>query len=187
LNIYSILVYNSFDYTLLYKNFNLSDFYFYTHHKIKSTIIEVANDSVKNLDKKKFYKITETLNDKIFYIYIYTTKDKIYIALTDEEYPSTVILEFVHEIDIAYGDNINNDEVLQNIWTKYQDPIQISKLLQVKEELEKTKKVMLESVDKILERGDKIEDLIIKTDQLECSSHAFKIKAKQLNSCCNIL
>ena len=181
MRIYSILIYHTLDYSLLHNNFNLNDFYFYTHNKIKSGIIELANATIKNIDKQKFYQITETFNDITFYIYIYTHNNRIYIVLADEEYPKIAILEFIQELII------NEQDAFEKIWQKYQDPIQINKILQVKKNLEDTKKIMLDSVDKILERGEKIEDLIDKTDQLNTSSEVFRIKAKQLNSCCNIL
>ena len=84
MRIYSILIYHTLDYSLLHNNFNLNDFYFYTHNKIKSGIIELANATIKNIDKQKIYQITETFNDITFYIYIYTHNNRIYIVLADE-------------------------------------------------------------------------------------------------------
>lgn len=187
MRLYSILIYNLSDLKLLYKNFNLSDFYFYTHFKIKAAIIEIADQIIKNLDSKKFYQITEIVNEITFQIYIYTFNNNIYIYLTDEEYPIDVIFECVGELDNIYKEEQVQIQQVGSIWLKYQDPTQISKILKVKKELTETKKVLLESIDKVLERGEKIEDLIAKTEQLETSSRTFKIKATKLNSCCTIL
>ena len=187
---YSVLVYNSVDHTLFYKNFNLTDFYFYTHYKIKTEVIQMANEYIKNLDEKKLmqsHKFTEEFNNIIFNIYIYKFGNKIYLAVTNEKYPSSVILEFINELKELLNKENHDTQEIDILWTKYQDPLQVSKLLQVKQNLDETKKIMMDSVDKILERGERIENLIEKTDQLQLESEAFRIKAKKLNSCCWIL
>ena len=183
MHLYSALIYNS-DYTLLYKNFNLSEFYFFMRSKIETAIVTISDSIVRSKHQNKFYQVTEQIEDKIFHIYIYTNT-KCYIALTDEQYPQLVIMEFFNEMkDINNTPNLGQ---LDNIWAKYQDPISVNKILQVKKQLELTKNTMLESIDKIIERGDKIEDLVDKTDHLNDSAIKFMNNAKQLNSCCVIL
>ena len=178
MHLYSVLLYDT-NYSLIYKNFNLSEFYFFVRSRIENAIIEIANVVIKNSNQEKFYQITEKLEDKTFHIYIYFHKDRHYIALTDDKYPVNVIMEFLKELT----DNNNYNE----LWQKYQDPISVSKILQVKIQLEATKVTMLDSIDKVLERGDKIEDLIKKTEELEDISIKFKANATKLNSCCIML
>ena len=187
MRLYSVLVYNLTDYILVYKNFNLSDFYFFSHNKIKSGIIEIADQIIKNINTEKFYQITETFEEMTFYIYICTHNDKVYITLTDSEYPSYVALEFIQKLYNLIDKNNISEDILQPLWNKYQNPTQISKLIMVKEDLNETKKVMMETIDKIIERGDKIEDLITKTENLQTNADVFRIQAKKLNSCCWIL
>lgn len=182
MRLYSILVYDSIDYDLVYKNFNLTDFYFFSHYKIKDGIIEIADKIVRNINKEKFYQITETFNDMTFYIYIYITETNIYIVITDEFYPRHVVLDLINELKVS-----TDDKIRENIWQKYQDPTEVNKIVKIKKDLEDTKKIMMDSIDKIIERGEKIENLIEKTESLQTSSEVFKVRAKELNSCCNIL
>ncbi|KTD26207.1 R-SNARE family protein [Legionella israelensis] len=64
------------------------------------------------------------------------------------------------------------------------------KLRQIKEELEETKKIMTDNIDKLLERGERIEQLIEKTEELSRNAKQFKHEAEELNRCwpsCTIL
>jgi len=54
------------------------------------------------------------------------------------------------------------------------------KISKVKGEIEDTKKVMVQNIDKVLERGSKIEELVDKTDTLQSHSHSFRNKGRQL-------
>ena len=186
MHLYSVLLYDT-NYSLIYKNFNLSEFYFFVRSRIENAIIEIANVVIKNSNQEKFYQITEKLEDKTFHIYIYFHKDRHYIALTDDKYPANVIMEFLKELTDNEYNEYNEYTKYQELWQKYQDPVSVSKILQVKIQLEATKVTMLDSIDKVLERGDKIEDLIKKTDELEDISIKFKANATKLNSCCIML
>ena len=177
---YATLIYK--EKSLIYKNFNLDQFYFFTRYGIEQTIIEISNVIViKNNNEKQFYQATEVVNEMTFYIYVYFVDNLVYIALTDKDYPTSVTLQF-------FQDLYKNDMSLYNeIWKKYQNPNNVNSIAKIKSEVDNTKKIMLDSIDKLLERGDKINDLIEKTDQLEFNSQAFRMNAQKLNSCCTIL
>src|SRR5690349_21119375 len=56
-------------------------------------------------------------------------------------------------------------------------------LARIKQDLEETKKIMIENIDKIIERGEKLERLNDTTIRLQQASQAFEEEAKKLNSC----
>lgn len=60
------------------------------------------------------------------------------------------------------------------------------KIRRVKGEVNKAKSVMLENLDKVIQRGENIEVLVDKTERLDMSSQTFKVKSKQLERkmCC---
>ena len=59
------------------------------------------------------------------------------------------------------------------------DP-QADKIDAVRNEVEKTKKIMVQSIDKVLERGERIELLVDRTDQLSQQSIKFNKLGKNL-------
>lgn len=86
----------------------------------------------------------------------------------------------------------------------YQDPHQVDSILKIQKELDETKIVLhktIESVcaarehmgrmmltpDQVLERGEKIDDLVSKSEGLSAQSKMFYTSAKKQNSCCVIM
>lgn len=70
---------------------------------------------------------------------------------------------------------------------KYQKPEEADKILKIQKELDETKAVLVKSIDDLLTRGEKIEDLARKSNDLSFQSKAFVEKSEELNSCCTIL
>jgi synaptobrevin homolog YKT6 len=61
------------------------------------------------------------------------------------------------------------------------DPTQIQK------ELDETKIVLHKTIESVLERGEKIDSLVAKSDGLSAQSKMFYTQAKKQNSCCAIM
>ncbi|KTC78172.1 synaptobrevin family protein [Legionella brunensis] len=57
------------------------------------------------------------------------------------------------------------------------------KVESIKQELAETQKIMLSNLDKVIERGERIEEVLAKSENLATSSFHFKQKAEELNSC----
>ncbi|WED43348.1 hypothetical protein [Legionella cardiaca] len=57
------------------------------------------------------------------------------------------------------------------------------KVEDLKRELNETHKIMLDNLDKIILRGEKIETLVAKSEGLATTSFQFKKKSEELNSC----
>ena len=49
------------------------------------------------------------------------------------------------------------------------------------------KNIMIDNIEKIILRGDKLDDLVEKTSKLTTTSKMFYKKARELNRCCNLL
>ena len=79
------------------------------------------------------------------------------------------------------------DTNLEAIVTQYEDPVSVDKIAKVQDELDKTVETMQLAIEKVLERGENIEVLVKKSDELNESAKIFVNDAKRLNSCCNIL
>mmetsp|Transcript_40183 Transcript_40183/g.111658 ORF Transcript_40183/g.111658 Transcript_40183/m.111658 type:complete len:198 (-) Transcript_40183:76-669(-) len=119
------------------------------------------------------------------------------IATCDKEYPSRVAFqmcknllgEFTETIKgwrAEATDNAISFPSLQTTLTKYQKPTEVDKILRITTELEETKEVLHQTIDAVLERGTKLEDLVAKSDDLSSQSKMFYKQAKKTNSCCTI-
>ena len=84
------------------------------------------------------------------------------------------------------SDTIHFPQLAQYL-AKYQDPAQADSMTKLQSELDETKIIMHDNIEKILDRGEKLDDLVAKSEGLSYQSKAFYTTAKKTNSCCVIL
>ncbi|CRK18570.1 hypothetical protein BN1723_011619 [Verticillium longisporum] len=62
---------------------------------------------------------------------------------------------------------------LKDYLSKYQDPQQADSILKIQKELDETKIVLHKTIESVLQRGEKIDDLVAKSDGLSSQSKMF--------------
>lgn len=72
---------------------------------------------------------------------------------------------------------------MPEIAQKFDKYMQDSKVEDIKDGIEETRHVLLQNLDKLLDRGEKIENLVTKTNDLQTNAFSFKTEAEKLNSC----
>ena len=122
------------------------------------------------------------------------------VIITDKEYSRRVSFELLDKAIEIYKNNSVNwawktivedishsllNKDLQELITKYQNPIEIDKILSINKELDNTRTVLYKSIDTMLERGEKIDKLVEKSNDLSFQSKKFYRKSKKMNSWCN--
>lgn len=117
------------------------------------------------------------------------------IMITDGEYPSLVahqvlskvVDEFLakHPTTSFAGSLVQANSCplpqLKEYITKYQDPSQADSVMKIQRELDETKIVLHKTIESVLERGEKIDTLVEKSDGLSAQSKMFYT---QVSSCC---
>lgn len=76
---------------------------------------------------------------------------------------------------------------MADLLSKYQKPESADPVMKIDKDLRETKEIMMVNIEKILERGEKIEDLVDRTNELSTSSKLFVKQAEKLNRCCVII
>lgn len=123
------------------------------------------------------------------------------ICYADDEYPARVAFGYLSKLcedfsQAAGGQLPSSTEdncvsSFQAAHTKllvqFQDPSQADQLTRIMNELEQTKLVLHETIEAALERGQKIDDLIVKSNDLSGSSKMFYKTAKKQNQCCTFM
>ncbi|EIW68044.1 hypothetical protein TREMEDRAFT_40140 [Tremella mesenterica DSM 1558] len=71
--------------------------------------------------------------------------------------------------------------------SRYQDPKQADAIMRVQQELDETKIVLHKTIDSVLERGEKLDNLVERSNALSAQSKLFYKTAKKQNSCCVIM
>lgn len=79
------------------------------------------------------------------------------------------------------------EATLQGYLTKWQDPAQADTILKVQKELDETKIVLHKTIESVLERGEKLDNLVERSTALSAQSKMFYKTAKKQNSCCVLM
>ncbi len=134
--------------------------------------------------------------------HIYTRSEGISgIIITDKDYPVRPAYTLINKILEEYlslhpksdWENIDKaNETLQYgqleaYLKKYQDPTQADSIMKVQQELDDTKVVLHKTIEGVLQRGEKLDSLVDKSEALSSSSRMFYKQAKKTNSCCVIM
>ncbi|KAF2019526.1 synaptobrevin [Aaosphaeria arxii CBS 175.79] len=122
------------------------------------------------------------------------------LIATDHEYPERVaqslLTKITYDFKAQYPRSayINATEAkslpfpeLKEYLTKFQDPESADNLSKIQKELQETKTVLHKTIESVLERGEKIDSLVAKSDNLSAQSKMFYTQAKKQNSCCVVM
>lgn len=178
MKLYSLLVYDQ-NKQLIYSKHDLTDIPFMYRFMARGTIENIAAESLQYIEQNNLYKINEIIEDKKIVIYGHCY-DTIVIVITDPDYPSYLVRQLLMNFK-------DNNVKLDELWLKYSDGKSADKIQQIKTELDETKVILLNSIDELLERGEKISTLVDKTNELNQYSFTFAKRARKMNRCCTIV
>eukprot|EP00890_Picochlorum_soloecismus_P005646 jgi/Picsp_1/6082/NSC_03436-R1_vamp-like protein ykt61 len=68
-----------------------------------------------------------------------------------------------------------------------QDPAQADKLAKIQQDLDETKIILHKTIESVLDRGEKLDQLVDKSNDLSMASQLFYKQARKTNSCCNFM
>ncbi|KAH8732191.1 putative snare protein [Phaeosphaeriaceae sp. PMI808] len=141
------------------------------------------------------------VEDAEHYVHSYTRPEGLCgIIVSDKDYPdhiaqtylSILLDKFLSDFPrTAYANFAKGSPQLQ--WSELEPYIKKwdkpadDKMLEVQRQLDETKEILHKTIQQATMRGDKIDDLIAKSDNLNASSKMFYTQAKKQNSCCVVM
>ncbi|KAH3671228.1 hypothetical protein WICMUC_004745 [Wickerhamomyces mucosus] len=144
----------------------------------------------------------QSVEEKNYIAHAYARSEGIAgVLITDQEYPvrpaytllNKVLDEYITSHPPAQWNNVTESTPslqfpeLEAYIKKYQDPSQADSILKVQQELDETKVVLHKTIESVLERGEKLDSLVDKSEALSSSSKMFYKQAKKTNSCCILM
>jgi synaptobrevin family protein YKT6 len=111
--------------------------------------------------------------------------------VTDQEYPVrpafSLLMKTLEEFSTkvpqsSYSNpsSIAFPEIHEYLRT-YQDPKQADAIMRVQQELDETKIVLHKTIESVLARGEKLDDLVVRSDALSSQSKRFYTTAKKVS------
>lgn len=106
------------------------------------------------------------------------------IIISDHEYPALVAHQLLSKVVDEFLNAHPRSEwadssptlsfpELEDYIKKYQDPQQADSIMKIQKELDETKIVLHKTIESVLERGEKIDTLVAKSDGLSAQSKMF--------------
>jgi len=150
----------------------------------------IARELSQRIDPVSMASLTHKNN----YGHVYKQMDGLtVVVITDLEYPPRAAHGVIRDVFRTFGDEVKtsewsqaqDDEIkfnkqLNQILQNYKQPKQ-DKIEQVQLEIENSKKIVIQSIDKILENMDKVDTLVEKSNDLSDTSRMFyKKKTKKI-------
>ncbi|KAL7713844.1 Uncharacterized protein QTN25_008576 [Entamoeba marina] len=119
------------------------------------------------------------------------------VAITTKPFPDRVATVVITKILTAFrqaykGPPINTitkdlqfkyPEVTA-LFKQYVDPKKGDQLTKIQTDLNETQEILVKAIDDLLERGEKLDDLVQESTDLSVTSKAFMRQAESMNSCC---
>eukprot|EP01112_Ceratiomyxa_fruticulosa_P007955 TRINITY_DN206_c0_g1_i1.p1 TRINITY_DN206_c0_g1~~TRINITY_DN206_c0_g1_i1.p1 ORF type:complete len:255 (+),score=45.25 TRINITY_DN206_c0_g1_i1:206-970(+) len=145
-------------------------------------------------------KIPTTNDSKMSYVYDrhifhYIVEDGMtYLCMADEEFGRRIPFAFLEDVKgrfrstygdkgrtaIAYGMNADFSRVLQNQMDYYSHNPSADKIAKVQGGIDEVKGLMVTNIEKVLERAERIELLVDRTENLNQQAFRFKKQSNQL-------
>ena len=195
MKLYALLKYKKLE--LSNSSYDLSDFNLLYRQTIKKIIealtIEVIKDTYQSIENNgnigNVIAINETIKDIKVKITLYQPFANInpntytHVILSESECSERLLYNLVKNI---HNDSINmNDQTLIEKFNK--NPEEFDKILKIQKEIDETKLIMYDSIEKILQRGEKIENLLDRTANLSVESKFFLKNSQKMNKCCILI
>lgn len=157
-----------------------------------------------NFLTKTFLKRTErgqrqSITHEGYVVHCYVRSDGLGGAVTtDQEYPARVAFvllgQLLEDFTATIGDAWQSCTVPESIafpkieeyLQKYQDPSAADKITKIQKDLDETTQILHKTIDSVLERGVKLDNLVERSNDLSAQSKMFYKQAKKTNSCCVI-
>ncbi|XP_036102031.1 synaptobrevin homolog YKT6 [Molossus molossus] len=141
-----------------------------------------------------------SVKEQGYLCHVYVRNDSLAgVVIADSEYPSRVAFtllekvldDFSKQVDSVHWPVGSPDTIhytaLDRYLSTYQNPREADPMSKVQAELDETKIILHNTMESLLERGEKIDDLVSKSEVLGIQSKAFYKTARKQNSCCAVM
>uniref|UniRef100_A0A4W4HA35 YKT6 v-SNARE homolog n=1 Tax=Electrophorus electricus TaxID=8005 RepID=A0A4W4HA35_ELEEL len=201
----SVLYKGSTKANLLKAAFDLSSFSFFQ----RSSVQEFMTFTSALIVERSSFGTRASVKEQEYLCHVYVRNDNLGgVVIADSEYPSRftgcvflmllyvcsqvkVLEEFsrqVNSIDWPSGSPATIQyTALDSYLAKYQNPREADAMTKVQAELDETKIILHNTMESLLDRGEKLDDLVQKSEHLGNQSKAFYKTARKQNSCCKVM
>mmetsp|Transcript_1372 Transcript_1372/g.2094 ORF Transcript_1372/g.2094 Transcript_1372/m.2094 type:complete len:199 (+) Transcript_1372:43-639(+) len=172
---------------------DLSSYGFFQRQGVK----EMLNFFAKTFTKRTNPGQRQSIAHEGYVVHCYVRSDGLAgVVTSDAEYPSRVafvlLTQLLEEFTASKPQwkTLSSEEQpfppADDYLVKYQNPAAADKVTKIQQDLDETTAVLHKTIDAVLERGTKLDDLVARSDDLSMQSKMFYKQAKKTKGCCVI-
>ncbi|XP_069622801.1 synaptobrevin homolog YKT6 [Ranitomeya imitator] len=198
MKLYSLSVLYKGDYKvhLLKSAYDVSSFSFFQRSSIQEFMTFTSQLIVERSDKGS----RSSVKEQEYLCHVYVRNDSLAgVVIADAEYPQRVCFTLLEKVLEEFATQVDRIDwpsgspstiqynALDSYLAKYQNPRDADPMSKVQAELDETKIILHNTMESLLQRGEKLDDLVSKSEVLGTQSKAFYKTARKQNSCCGIM
>ncbi|XP_054766336.2 synaptobrevin homolog YKT6-like [Lytechinus pictus] len=181
--------------TILKSASDLSSFGYFQ----KSSVQEFMNFTSKIVVERTQQKMRASVKEQDYIFHVMCKESNLSgVIISDGDYPPRVSFTLLNKILDEFAsavspstwgtvkENSANYQGLESYLSKYQNPSEADPMMKIQKDLDDTKVIMHDTIESMLTRGEKLDDLVAKSDDLSAQSKTFYKTARKTNSCCVI-
>jgi synaptobrevin family protein YKT6 len=174
---------------------NTSDYSFFTSNTVREYLIFASREIAQRTPVNT--RQTLTLETYPFAIHCYSRKDGLVsVAITQLDYPTRPIYHLLtmtmNQYEVRYGscwkiqlsDTPTSSSEMTDNFNLYQNVQEADKLYAIQTHITEIQGITRANLEKLLQRGENIESLVSRSQDLSNTSKGFYTKSKKLNNCC---
>ena len=163
----------------------------------RKSVEEFMNFTSKLLAERTGLGERQSLQENEYMVHAYARADSslVGICFSNQDYPKRVAHTLLTKILEDFQSQVPRSSwpvdakvegfgELAVMLAKYQKPEEADPMTKVQNELDETKIILHNTIEAVLNRGEKLDDLVDKSEGLSLQSKTFYKTARKTNSCC---
>nr|CDS32034.1 synaptobrevin YKT6 [Hymenolepis microstoma] len=180
---------------LFQSTYELSSFGFFQ----RSSIQEFLDFTAKLVCERTECGARSAVQERDYFCHIFVRHDNLCgVVFSDQEYPQrvaqTLLTKTLDDFTTEYPPSTwpklssggANMRKLGEYLVMYQDPREADSLTKLQADVLDTTQILQQTLETLIERGEKLDDLVSKSEDLSSQSKLFYQTAKKTNSCCKL-
>lgn len=175
--------------------YDLSSFSFFQ----RGSVQEFMGFTGKLLVERSAVPSRSSVKENEYFCHTFIRQDGLSgVCITDAEYQQRVAFTMLRRVLDEFSAKVPSVQWAQikaekdctyaglpGLLAKWQNPREADAMTRVQEEVEETKVVLHNTIQSVLERGEKLDDLIAASEGLSNQSKLFYTQARKMNKCCS--
>ncbi|XP_050049163.1 synaptobrevin homolog YKT6 [Dermacentor andersoni] len=166
----------------------------------RSSVVEFLKFSSQIIVSRSCAATRSSVREREYMCHVYVRSDSLAgVVVSDHEYPSRVAHTLLNKVLDDFASKIPAHtwsslvestcqyQGLEAYLAKYQVPTEADAMTKIQADLDETKIILHNTIEAVLERGEKLDDLVAKSEDLSMQSKTFYKTARKTNQCCTIL